>query len=188
MTRHPNLLDSNHSLLVVIDMQARLSAAMPEQAVQSMTTNTARMLTAAQILGVPVLVTEQYPQGLGATTRDITDHLPPGAPVFAKTGFSCCQAAGFNQALLALGRRQIILAGQEAHVCVLQTALELLHLGHQVFVVEDALCSRLSSHMLSALQRMAQQGATIVCHESVLFEWLKDAAHADFKTISSLLR
>lgn len=185
---HPNLLDSNHSLLAIVDMQTKLSAAMPEQDAALMMINANRLLTAAKLLAMPVLLTEQYPKGLGSTAAEIMENLPSGARLFEKTGFSCCAVDGFKQALAANGRRQVILAGQEAHVCVLQTALDLLHLGYQVYVVEDALCSRLPAHKVSALRRMERHGATIVCHESVLFEWLKDAKHADFKAISSLLR
>ena len=87
-----------------------------------------------------------------------------------------------------MARKQIILAGLEAHVCVLQTALELLHNGYQVYVVEDAICSRKAEHKFYALQRMQQQGITITNYESVLFEWLRDASHPDFRSISGLLR
>lgn len=185
---HPNLLDAGNSLLVVVDMQAKLSAAMQQDDAAAMATNITRLLDAANILQVPVLLTEQYPKGLGPTAPEILEHLSAEAQVFEKTGFSCCAAEGFNQALMASGRRQVILVGQEAHVCVLQTALELLHQRFQVYVVEDGLCSRRAEHKLNALSRMQQHGATIVCHESVLFEWLKDARHAGFKAISSLLR
>lgn len=90
-------------------------------------------------------------------------------------------------ALENTGRKQVILAGVEAHVCVLQTALELLYKGYPVYVVEDAVCSRKAEHKSYALQRLQQQGATIINYESVLFEWLRDAKHADFKSISALL-
>jgi nicotinamidase-related amidase len=185
---HPNLLDSGNSVLVVVDMQSRLTQVMPEQEAAAMATNSIRLLEAAKILDVPVLLTEQYPKGLGPTVAEILEHLPQTARVFDKTGFSCCAAEGFNQALATSGRAQVILVGQEAHVCVLQTALELLHHGYRVYAVEDAICSRKVEHKFNALRRMRQHGATIVCYESVLFEWLKDARHADFKTISSLLR
>ncbi len=108
--------------------------------------------------------------------------------MFSKNGFSCCAAEGFNGTLAALGRKQVVLAGQETHVCVLQTALELQHLGYQVHVLADAVCSRRAEHKAFALQRMQQQGVTLTCHESALFEWLRDARHERFKTISSLLR
>lgn len=185
---HPNLLDSANSVLVVVDMQSRLTAVMPEKDAAAMTENAIGLLDAANILRVPVLLTEQYPKGLGPTAAEILERLPQTAQVFAKTGFSCCAADGFNRALADCARRQVILLGQEAHVCVLQTALELIQLGYPVYVVEDALCSRQGGHKFYALQRLQQHGATIVCQESVLFEWLRDARHADFKAISSLLR
>lgn len=188
MTPHPNLLDSGNSLLLVVDMQGRLTSVMPEQEAAAMIANGIRLLEAAKILDVPVLLTEQYPKGLGPTAVEILERLPPAAKVFEKTGFSCCAADGFNQALAVSGRLQVILIGQEAHVCVLQTALELLHQGYQVYAVEDAVCSRKTEHKFNALRRMQQQGASIVCYESVLFEWLKDSQHPDFKAISSLLR
>lgn len=188
MTTHPNLLNADNSLLVIVDMQSRLSAVMPEKDAALMAGNAIRLLIAAKTLGVPVLMTEQYPKGLGPTAAEIIEHLPNEGRIFDKTGFSCCSVEGFNQALAASGRKQVILAGQEAHICVLQTALQLLHLGYQAYVVEDALCSRQAEHKFYALRRMEQQGVTVTGHESVLFEWLKDAKHADFKAISSLLR
>ncbi|MDP2901770.1 MAG: isochorismatase family protein [Methylovulum sp.] len=185
---HPDLLCAENSLLVVIDIQAKLSAAMPEKAACVMMTNTGILVEAAGKLNIPVLLTEQYPKGLGPTDSVIVQKLPVGFQVFDKTGFSCCAADGFSEALEHSHRKQIILVGQEAHVCVLQTALELLDVGYQVHVVEDALCSRKSEHKFYALQRLQQQGATITNHESVLFEWLRNAAHLEFKGISGLLR
>ena len=88
MTNHPDLLDSDHSVLVIVDMQTRLLAAMPEQEAAVMADNGVRLLEAAKILGVPVLLTEQYPKGLGATVAEISEHLPAAAGVFEKTGFS----------------------------------------------------------------------------------------------------
>jgi nicotinamidase-related amidase len=188
MHTHPNLLSAGNSLLVVVDLQAKLTAAMAESEAQLMTINTGRLIKAAGLLHIPVLLTEQYPQGLGPTDPAIAELLPEGTPIFDKTGFSCCAAQGFNAALAATQRRQIILTGQETHVCVLQTALELLHFDYQVHTVEDAVASRKPVHKLTALQRMQQQGVTMTNHESVLFEWLRDASHPDFKTISGWLR
>ncbi len=185
---HPNLLDSDHSILVLVDMQTRLLAAMPETQAKEMLSNCHKLLQAATNLAVPVLVTEQYPKGLGSTEPVIIRNLPPGIEIFEKTGFSCCAAEGFNSALARTERRQVILLGQEAHVCVLQTALELLHESYQVYVLEDAVCSRQLEHKFSALQRIRQQGGTVLNHESVLFEWLRGAKHPDFKVISSLIR
>lgn len=188
MSSHPNLLDANNSVLLLVDIQTRLSAAMTTAESQQMSLHCERLLQAAALLDVPVIVTEQYPQGLGPTQANLLERLPAAAQVFAKTGFSCCAAEGFNGTLAALGRKQVVLAGQETHVCVLQTALELQHLGYQVHVLADAVCSRRAEHKAFALQRMQQQGVTLTCHESALFEWLRDARHERFKTISSLLR
>jgi len=188
MRTHPNLLSADNSVLVVVDLQTKLTAAMAESEAQLMTVNTGRLLKAAGLLHIPVLLTEQYPKGLGPTAPAIAELLPEETPIFDKTGFSCCEAQGFNAALAATQRRQVILAGQETHVCAIQTALELLHFGYQVYVVEDAVASRRPVHKMTALQRMQQQGITISNHESVLFEWLRDASHPDFKTISGMLR
>ncbi|MDO9105897.1 MAG: isochorismatase family protein [Methylovulum sp.] len=188
MTAHPDLLDTANSLLVVIDIQTKLSAVMPENAAASMIAHTGILVEAAARLNIPVLLSEQYPKGLGATDTSIVQKLSTGFQVFDKTGFSCCAADGFSEAMERSRRKQIILVGQEAHVCVLQTALELLHLGYQVHIAEDAVCSRKAEHKFYALQRLQQQGATLTNHESVLFEWLRNSAHPEFKAISGLLR
>jgi len=118
----------------------------------------------------------------------VLDALPGTAQVFEKTAFSCTGASGFMPALNIIARKQIILVGQEAHVCVLQTALDLMALGYQVHIVEDAICARKAEHKFYAMQRLQAQNAVITNYESVLFEWLRDATHPDFKAISSLLR
>jgi nicotinamidase-related amidase len=188
MNTHPTLLKNLDSVLVIVDMQGKLSAVMPENAAQAMHENTVSLLEAAQKLTIPVLVTEQYPQGLGQTEQSVRDALPNNAPIFEKTSFSCYGASGFMSALENTKGKQIILVGQEAHVCILQTALDLATHDYQVHVVEDAICSRKAEHKFYALQRLQAQGVIITNYESVLFEWLRDAAHPDFRDISSLLR
>lgn len=188
MSTHPNLLSITDSLLIVVDLQSKLSAAMPERDAELMTANARSLVEAAGLLSIPVLLTEQYPKGLGSTDTTITDLLSEDTLIFDKTGFSCCAANGFTDTVASTDRKQIILIGQETHVCVLQTALELMHLGHQVHVIEDATCSRKAEHKFYALQRMQHQGATITNYESVLFEWVRDSTHPEFKSISSLLR
>lgn len=187
MHTHPNLVSIDNSLLLVIDIQSKLVAAMPENDADQMLDNSGRLIEAAKTLDIPVLLTEQYPKGLGPTDHQLTEKLAQDTAIFEKTGFSCLAADGFTEALKQSGRKQIIVIGQETHVCIIQTALELLNNGYQVHVVEDAVCSRKTEHKLFALQRMQQQGATITCHESVLFEWLKNSNHPDFKSISRLL-
>lgn len=185
---HPNLLNSDNSLLVIVDLQSKLSAVMPTADAALMRDNSANLIAAANTLDIPLLVTEQYPQGLGSTEQEISNKLAVSTPIFDKSGFSCCASSDFNDALETSEREQIILVGQETHVCILQTALELQHQGKQVYIVEDAVCSRNALYKSNALQRMQQHGITVINYESVLFEWLRTAEHPDFKTISALLR
>jgi len=182
------LCHASESLLLLVDMQARLIAAMPEAARPALLRNNTVLLEAAALLNIPVLISEQYPKGLGKTDSGIMQKLPPAIHSFEKTNFSCYGAGGFMQAVNAHGRRQIIICGLETHVCVLQTALELSSAGLQVFVVEDATCSRNLSNSQNALARMRAADVIVSNTESVLFEWLRDANHEHFKTISALLR
>jgi nicotinamidase-related amidase len=188
MHQPPTLCDAARTLLLVVDIQPTLTAAMPDQEAELMLNNTESLLQAAGTLGIPVLLSEQYPKGLGTTEPSLLEQLPAGTEKFEKTGFSCCAAAGFVKAVADAGRDQIVIVGQETHVCVLQTAFDLLNRGLTVFVAEDAVCSRKSTHKLFALERMRTGGATITNYESILFEWLRDAAHPEFKTLSKLLR
>jgi isochorismate hydrolase len=181
MPTHTNLLSANDSLLIIVDLQTKLSAAMPKSEAEQMTTSVGNLVKASGLL------TEQYPKGLGSTDAAITDLLSEDTLIFDKTGFSCCAANGFADTVASTDRKQLILVGQETHVCVLQTALELIHFGYQVHIVEDAVCSRKAEHKFYALQRMQQHGATITNYESVLFEWVKDSTHPEFKSISGLL-
>lgn len=188
MTTHPNLCNSADSLLLIVDIQPRLTAVMAKAEAEKMVSNCGSLIEASKLLEIPILLTEQYPKGLGNTEESLTARLGERHRIFDKTGFSCCAAGGFEAALEKSGRKQIILAGQEAHVCVLQTALELRHKGYHPYVVEDAVCSRSAEHKFYALERMRQHGVTISNFESVLFEWLRDAAHPEFKALSALLR
>jgi nicotinamidase-related amidase len=183
-----DLCEATKSLLLVVDVQERLCAAMADDERARMLKNTGTLLHAAAKLEIPVLITEQYPQGLGVTESSLLDRLPARTYKFEKTGFSCCAAIGFTGALEASGRTQVILAGLETHVCVLQTALDLVRLGWQAYVVEDAVCSRQATCKRNALRRMQQAGVVVTITESVIFEWLGDAAHPVFKDLSRLIR
>ena len=177
------------SQFVVIDIQVRLAAAMPPEARARVMKNSGILLQAARLLDLPTLVTEQYPKGLGPTEPEVAQHFPDSAGVVCKTCFASSGAAEFNTALDAHhGRHQVILAGMEAHVCVLQSAMELLGRGYQVFVVEDAVSSRDDAHRHNAMARLPQAGAIVTNTESVLFEWLRDAAHPQFKAVSALIK
>jgi len=176
------------SVLVIVDLQERLAAAMNPAASATVVRNVRILLEAATRLGIPTLVTEQYPKGLGPTEAQVVEMLPHGTPRLEKTCFSCAGAAAFTAALEATGRTQVVLAGMEAHVCVLQSALELQSDRRRVLVVEDACCSRNREHHANAMHRLRAAGVLVTNTESVLFEWLRDARHEHFRAISALLR
>ena len=182
------LARSADSVLVIVDLQERLAAAMVPAARTGVIRNTRILLEAATRLGIPILVTEQYPKGLGPTAAEVVEMLPGATPRFEKTCFSCAGSESFSAALETTGRTQVILAGMEAHVCILQSALELRAVRQGVFVVEDSCCSRNQKHHANALHRLRAADVVVTNTESVIFEWLRDARHQHFKAISALLR
>lgn len=184
----PGLCHAGSAQLVVVDVQERLAAAMPEADRARVLRNLGILIETARILDVPVLATEQYPRGLGPSEPEVASRLPAGAPVLEKTSFSCCGAEGFNASLDPGARPQVVLSGMEAHVCVMQTAFELRNQGFQVFVVEDAVCSRDPRNHANALARLRQGGISVPSTESVVFEWLGNARHPYFKAVSALLK
>jgi nicotinamidase-related amidase len=178
----------DESTLLVIDIQERLGDAMPGKVLNRVLQNTSLLARTAAVLDIPLLHTEQYPQGLGPTHSLVADALPASRRYFAKTSFSCMNTEGFPAAIAGLDRRQTILVGMEAHVCILQTAMDLAATGAEVFVVEDAICSRRLENYQNALDRMRACGINIVSAESVVFEWLGDSRHEQFKLIQGWLR
>ena len=182
------LCDSSNSTLLIIDIQAKLVGAMPTAVVQQVIHNTTSLIEAAKALAIPLLLTEQYPQGLGVTAAELKAHLPAESALVAKTCFSGCGAPGIQSVINNPSRQQYILTGMETHVCVLQTALELQAMGRAVFVVADAVCSRHKSNYRIALARLQQAGVIVTSTESVIFEWLRDASHPQFKALSKLIR
>jgi nicotinamidase-related amidase len=183
-----SLARAEGSVLVLVDIQERLLAAMEAAARAGVVRNARILREAAVCLDVPVLITEQYPKGLGRTAAEVTAGAPAGIPPVEKTCFSCADSAAFQEQLRSAGRPQVVLAGMEAHVCVLQSALGLAAAGWEVFVVEDACCSRNPAHHANAMARLRQAGVIVTNTESVLFEWLRDARHERFRTISALVR
>jgi nicotinamidase-related amidase len=177
---------TDQSQLVVIDMQNKLCSVMPDIELQTIIKNCNHLIQASHLLDVPIAITEQYPQGLGETIAEITQHLDMVKPV-AKTSFSACGEPKFKQQLHR-DKPQIILAGLETHICVLQTAMGLLAMGKQVFVVEDAVISRTSQNKVNGLARMRDAGCIITNTESVLFEFLGNAQHEAFKAVSKLIK
>ena len=181
------LCRQHDSLLLCIDIQDRLFAAMPKPSRQRVLDNTETLITAAKLLDIPMIYTEQYPVGLGNTVAQIKDILPEAAQYFDKTQFSCCGSDELMKVIRSSHKRQIIITGMEAHICVMQTAIELRAEGYEVFVADDAICSQRRAHWKSALHRLHQANVTATPTESILFEWLRDSSHEHFKAISALL-
>lgn len=177
------LLERAKSLLLLVDMQERLVPIMADAA--DLTARCGILLRAAYELGVPILASEQYPKGLGATLPALAELAPRR---LEKMEFSAYANSAIKDELTRAGQKQIILAGIEAHVCVLQTGLELVAAGFQVFVVADAVASRRPESREVALHRVARAGATLITAEMALFEWLRSASAPEFRTISRLIR
>jgi len=179
-------LDRNKAVLAVIDVQEKLCLAMDSAVLEALTANTTILLEAAKELGLPVIATEQYVKGLGATLPVLRGKIPGGA--LEKMTFSCCGDDRFVTALKATGRTQVIITGMEAHVCVLQTVLELLDAGFIVHVVRDAVMSRHKRNWKTGLGVMAAAGAVITSTEAALFQLLKVAGTDEFRKLSKLVR
>ncbi len=177
---------STISQLVIVDMQIKLSSVMPADAMQKAAKNCGILAQAANMLAVPAIVVEQCPQGLGETIAEIMQYLG-NTKIITKTAFSACGEPQFMQKLHR-DKSQIMLAGMEAHICVLQTALDLMRQGKQVFVVEDAIISRDTNNKTNAINRLHDAGCVMTNTESVLFEWLGDAKHEAAKAISKLIK
>ena len=189
------LLDAERSIVVVVDEQGKLM----EMAYRSgmVIRATIRLLRLAELFRIPVVLTEQYPRGLGPTdarVRAAFDRLTVAKGFLEKTSFGCCGDTGFERALgevrpgLAAARRQLVVAGIEAHVCVLQTVVELLGSGQQVYLCWDCVSGRGEEYRRHAVERMAQAGAVLTNHESVAFEWARDKNHPAFREMSALLK
>ena len=189
------LLDVSRSIVVVVDLQGKLMEMIERPAM--VTAATIRLLKLAELFEVPVVLTEQYPRGLGGTrleVRDAFDALTTPKRFMEKTSFGCCGDPGFEKLLHDLrpaldpSRRQIVMAGIEAHVCVMQTVLELIRHGSQVHLCWECVSGRGAEYRRHALERMAKAGAVLTNHESVAFEWARDKNHPQFRAMSALLK
>ena len=182
-----HLCNASESVLIVVDIQTGLLPVLDEHTGPQFLNYSKKLILAAGKLDIPVLVTEQYPQGLGHTISEIQAACPEVSRTIEKRTFSALAEPAFKKLLTYTGRKQAIICGAEAHVCVLQTAIELHQHGIQTFVVEDAVCSRQGLHRDNAIRRMAQLGINISNVESVMFEWLADSRHPKFREISKAL-
>jgi nicotinamidase-related amidase len=183
---HPNLLDRSRTALVVIDIQEAFRSAVPDFALIASRASTA--VRGFQLLDVPVIVTEQYPKGLGHTAEEIQLVLTEGSAVFEKSAFSSCGARPFVEKLKELGVDQIAVCGLETHVCVSQTVHDLLDGGFQVHVLSDCVTSRFSHDKEAGMGKMIASGAIMSSIEMALFELMKDSTHEKFKEVQALIR
>jgi len=179
------LLNQQEVALVIIDIQDKLAAVMRQK--EQVVTHCLHLIVLAKLHQIPILLTEQYPKGLGPTVLEIKEALPEYAP-FEKTAFNCCQEAGFLEKVVSTGRKKLLLTGMETHVCVLQTSLGLMKQGYSVQVVQDAVCSRTKNNFRSGLEYMRDAGTVITNTETVLFQILERSGTEAFKVISQRIK
>ncbi len=189
------LLSAERSVVLVIDLQGRLMELIERPGL--VVAATVRLLKLANLFQVPVILTEQYPKGLGRThpeVRTAFDGLAVPKRFLEKTSFGCCGDPSFESLLEELRPgvlprdRQIVIAGIEAHVCVMQTTLELLRGGNQAYLCWECVSGRGAEYRRHALDRMVQAGGVLTNHESVAFEWARDKDHPQFRAMSALLK
>ncbi|HEY0427192.1 MAG TPA: hydrolase [Pyrinomonadaceae bacterium] len=181
-----NLLDKDKTALVVIDMQEAFRHSINE--FEQIASRISMLIRGFQILDLPVIITEQYPKGLGRTAEELLFSLPPDFEFVEKTAFSSCGAKAFVEKLENCGARQILLCGIEAHVCVNQTAHDLLNSGYEVHLLEDCVSSRFGHDKKAALRKMRMSGVVSSSVEMALFELMRDSRHEQFKEIQNLIK
>jgi nicotinamidase-related amidase len=184
--KNTNLLPEK-CMIVVIDVQERLAPAMKN--LEPMLKKTEMLLDGGRLLGVDTVLTEQYPKGLGTTVETVRSHLDAErTPVLEKTAFSCFGSTKFCAHLTSINPKTLVLCGIETHVCVLQTARDAVARGYNVVLAIDAVSSRTDTDRDAALDYLREIGVQLRSVESILFDWLKDARHPQFKTVSKLVR
>ena len=175
-------LDRQRAALVVIDVQEAFRKALPD--FDDVATATAKLVEGAKAMGVPVIVSEQYPKGLGETVPEVAQHLPEGTEPLDKVCFSAAEADGFDLG----GRAQALICGIETHVCVNQSVLDLLEHGVEAHVAEDAVGSRTAENKRLGLHKMERAGAVLTSVETALFELLRGSDAPEFKTVQALVK
>ena len=182
-----SIADPQDSLVVVMDVQQKLISAMPNGVKEKVIEKINTLLTIANTLSIPIIVTEQYPDGLGHTVPALNEQLISSVAVIEKTSFSAFDVLDFVELIEQSGRKQIVLVGMEAHICIWQTALALQKAGFRVFVVEDAVISRTKTNQDNGLRRLRNAGVIVTNVESIFFEWMGDASRAEFKVLAKLI-
>ena len=179
------LIDREDTVLLIVDIQDKLAAVMKER--DKVIRNNLHLVELAKMINLPVMVTEQYPKGLGTTVAEIREALPIYRPV-EKMTFDCCGQPVFLKELKGHHKRSVVLTGMETHICVLQTCVGLLKGGINVHVVQDAICSRTKENWKIGMEFMREAGAVVTCTETVLFQLLKIAGTEEFKAISKRIK
>ncbi len=178
-------LDRREVTLLIVDIQERLAVIMKER--ERVVKNCQHLLELATMIQIPVVVTEQYPKGLGRTVPELQAAIPDYKPI-EKTSFNCCGEPAFVTELRKIGRKKVIIAGMETHICVLQTTVGLLQEEMTVHAVGDAMCSRTEENWKTGLTFMRDAGAVVTCTETVLFQLLAVAGTEEFKKISQRIK
>jgi nicotinamidase-related amidase len=183
LTRSPELMSAVDTALLVVDVQGKLITLVPGH--RRIIWNIRRLIDGAQTLGVKTAATEQYPQGLGPTVPELAERL---GPIAAKTDFSCCACQEILADWESARISRVLLAGIEAHVCIQQTAFDLLAAGYRVYLAADAIGARYDIDYQMALRRMDSAGATLTTTEAALFEWCQRSGTPEFKRLSALVQ
>jgi nicotinamidase-related amidase len=176
---------SAETIALVIDIQDKLFPHIDNH--ENLLKNCGLLLSGLNVLDIPVVVTEQYPKGLGSTLKELSKLITDFSPI-EKLSFSCCGEKKFLEAVQGFGKRNIIICGIETHVCVLQTVMDLIERGYHPVIIEDCVSSRKRSDRETAIKRMAREGVIITTYESILFELCEVAGTDQFKQISKLVK
>jgi nicotinamidase-related amidase len=179
------MLAIENTVLLIVDVQEKLSKVMLNR--EDLLANLVKVIKGAQVLGVPIILTEQNPAGLGQTIPEVKLWLPDIKPV-SKFSFSCCGEETFVKQLAALKRSQVLLAGIESHICVYQTAVDLISIGHEVQVLADCVSSRTAENKALGLEKMKEAGASVTSVETALFELMRVAEGNKFKELSKIVK
>ena len=179
------MLDINDTLLTIIDIQGNLAHAMHDK--ESLFKNVKQLIKGFTALEIPIVLTEQNPGGLGPTLPEIKELLPD-VEAIPKMSFSCCDEKAFMDAVNTHGKKQILIAGIESHICVYQTSAALLDMGYEVQIITDTVASRFPGNRKLALKKMERMGAVMTSVEMALFELLKTAEHEKFREIVKIIK
>lgn len=179
------MLNTTNSMVLMIDVQEKLVKATNAETEAD---NARKMTEAANILGLPVLVSEQYPKGLGSTVLNISEKFSENTKIIEKSTFSLLKEENALETIKSYGKKQIILFGIETHICVLQTAIELVKNGFEVYLIKNASKSRQEFEHLAGIDVMKENGVKIITLEIALFELLQTSKHPSFKQVQALIK